>query len=165
MEAMAVEDLVTRVVDVLTRAESLFATAAGPAENATGALGHAAEVNDTLSSRTADLSGAGVSSHREAVQRSAARMGAAADIDAALAEHLSSAASMHSGGAGQAGDLRAGAASIAEIVGPLRGTAPGDMVILKALHARVAGMQQLVAEHSDLATASAEQIRSLGYTN
>jgi hypothetical protein len=128
-------------------------------------LGHAAEVNDTLSSRTADLSGAGVSSHREAVQRSAARMGAAADIDAALAEHLSSAASMHSGGAGQAGDLRAGAASIAEIVGPLRGTAPGDMVILKALHARVAVMQQLVAEHSDLATASAEQIRSLGYTN
>jgi hypothetical protein len=162
---MAVEDLVTRVVDVLIRAESLFTTAAGPTENATGALGHAAEVNNTLSARTAELSGAGVSSHREAVQQSTARMAAAADVDSALTEHLGTAASMHSGGAGQAGDLRAGAASIAEIVGPLRDTAPGDMVILQALHARVAGMQQLVAEHSDLATGAAEQIRSLGYTN
>ena len=163
MTVMPVDDVVTQVLQVLARAEALFSATEGPAENAAGALGSAAQINQTLSARTADFSGVGVSSHRAAVAQSAARLGAAADVDAALTAHLSSAAGTHSSGAGQAGQLRAGAASVADVVGPLRGSAPGDMVVLKALRARVAGMQQLVAEHADHGAATAEQIRALGY--
>ena len=163
MAGMAVDDVIARVLDVLTRAESLFTASAGPGEDAAGALGSAAEINQTLSARTADLSGVAMSSHREAVAQSAAALGAAADVDAALTAHLSSAAGAHSSGAGQAGQLRAGAASIADVVGPLRDTAPGDMVVLTALRARVAGMQQLVGEHADHGAATAEQVRALGY--
>lgn len=160
---MTVDDVVTQVLQVLTRAEALFSPTEGPSANAGGALGSAAQINQTLSARTADLSGVAMSSHGEAVAQSAARLGAAADVDAALTAHLSAAAGTHSSGAGQAGHLRAGAASIADVVGPLGGTAPGDMVVLTALRARVAGMQQLVAEHADHGAASAEQIRALGY--
>jgi hypothetical protein len=164
MAAVAVDDVIAQVVGVLTRAESLFTAGDGPAQDAAGALASAAEVNQTLSGRTADLSGAGVSSHRQAVAQSATAMGQAAAADGALTRHLRGAAGTHSDGAGRAGHLRAGAAEIADIVGPLRGTAPGDMVVLKTLHARLAGMQQLVAEHVEHGSATAEQIRALGYT-
>jgi hypothetical protein len=164
MAGVAVDELIARVVGVLTRAESLFTAVDGPAEEAAGALDSATEVNQTLNRRTAGMSGAGVSGHRQVVAQSAAALGQAADADTALTQHLRGAAGTHSVGAGRAGHLRAGAAEIADIVGPLRGTAPGDMVVLKTLHAHLARMQQLVAEHVEHGSATAEQIRALGYT-
>ena len=163
MTGMLVDDWVTRVVDVLTRAETLFAATALPADTTVGELGAAADASEALVARTAELSGSGVSSHRQAARVSAAALGAAADTDAALIEHLSSAASIHRHGAEQAAHLRGSAAAIADMVAPLRGTPAGDMVVLKTLRAQLAGMQELVAAHCSHGAAAAEQIRGLGY--
>ena len=160
---MAVDDWVTRVVGVLSRAEALFSATPGPGP-AVGDVGAAAAENAALTVRSAELSGSGVSSHREAVHTSAAAMGAAAHTDAALTEQLTNAASTHGHGAGQAGDLRGAATAIADVVAPLRGTAAGDIVVLKSLRAQLADMQELVAAHSTHGAQIAGEIRGLGYS-
>lgn len=161
---MAVDDWVTRVVGVLTRAEALFTAIQGPGP-AIGDLGAAAGANEALAARSAELSGSGVSSHRDAVYTSAAAIGAAAETDAVLTEQLTNAASTHGHGAGQAGDLRGAATAIADVLGPLRGTAAGDIVVLKALRTQLADMQELVAAQSNHGSATAGAIRGLGYSS
>lgn len=164
MAAMAVDDWVMRVVDVLARAETLFSATDGPAGPATGDLGAAADANAALAVRTAELSGSGAGSHRQAVHASAGAVSAAAHTDAALTEQLNNVASAHSHGAVRAGHLRDTATAIADVVSPLRGTAAGDVVVLKTLRTQLAGMQQLVAAHSNHGAAAAEAIRGLGYS-
>jgi hypothetical protein len=162
---MMLDGVAARVVEVLTRAESLFAVPADAAAASTAAdqLGQAAHANRALGGRNAELSGAGATGHRQLVDESAAGVGAAARADEQLAAHLTAAAARHHHGRVRAQDLCADAAAVPERLAALSGTAAGDLAALKALRALLAGMQQLVAEHAGQGAAAAAQIRAVDY--
>jgi len=158
-------DVAARVVAVLTRAESLFAVPedAASASAAADQLGRAAEANRALSGRSAELSGAGATAHREFVDELAAGVGAAARADEQLAAHLTAAAARHHHARMRAQNLRAGAAAVPEKFAALSGTGAGKLAALKTLRMHLAGMQQLLAEHAGQDAAAAAQIRAMDY--
>ena len=162
---MTVDDVAARVVQVLTRAESLFAvpeeaTAAGAAVDQ---LGHAAETDRALGRRTGELSGAGATGHRQLAAESAAALAAAARADAQLAAHLTATAARQHSDRIRAQELRADAAAVTEGLGALSGSATGDLAALRTLRAQLAGMQRLLAEHAGQDAAAADEIRAVHY--
>jgi hypothetical protein len=162
---MMVGDVAARVVQVLTRAESLFAIPedASAASAAADQLEQAASTNRALGGRSAELTGAGPTAHRQLVDESAAGMAAAARADEQLAAHLTSAAARHHRGRAQAQSLRAAAAAVPDQFAALSGTGAGELAALKSLRAHLAGMQQLLAEHAGQGAAAAAQIRAVDY--
>jgi len=162
---MMLGDVAARVVQVLSRAESLFAVPedAVAASTAADQLGQASEVNRALGGRTAELTGAGAGAHRRLVDESAADVAAAARADEQLAAHLTAAAARHRRGRTRAQHLRADAAAVPDQFATLSGTAAGELAALKNLRAQLAGMQRLLAEHAGQGAAAAAQIRGVDY--
>jgi hypothetical protein len=162
---MTLDDVAARVVQVLARAESLFAvpedTAAASA--ASDQLGQATDAHRALGEHDSELSGAGATGHRQLVDESAAGVAAAARADEQLAAHLTAAAARHHHGQARAQDLRADAAAVPERFAALSGTVTGELAALKALRAQVAGAQQLLAEQAGQGAAAAAQIRAVDY--
>ncbi|MCV7236187.1 hypothetical protein [Mycobacterium branderi] len=150
-----------RVVEVLARAESLFTT---PAEAATTAqLDAAAEASRGLAARSAELSGAAITAHRDLATSATQRLEHAADTDAHLAEQVARAGQTHAEARSQASALRAEAAEVGPRLDAWAGLPASEITGLKALRDRVARMQQLLAQHRQEAVRTASQIRSLGY--
>jgi hypothetical protein len=162
---MPVEDVAARVVEVLTRAESLFAIPADAAAagEAAGRVSDAAAASRAIASRTADLSGAAATAHSAAVGAAAERLEHTASTDSELAERVADTADAHHGGGSHAAELRASAAEIPSALGPAVRNPAGEVAALKALRNRVAGMQRLLAEHSGESARVAGEIRNLGY--
>lgn len=162
---MPVEDVVARVVEVLARAESLFALPAdaAAAAGAAGQVADATAASRAIAPRTAELSGAAAAAHGEAVDAAAQRLERTAATDSELARHLADTADSHHGGRSRATELRATAAEIPTALGPAVEIPAGEMAALKALRNRVAGMQQLLAQHSGESAGVAGEIRNLGY--
>jgi hypothetical protein len=161
---MMLDGVAARVVQVLTRAESLFGVPddAAAASTAADQLRQAAHANRALGGRNSELSGAGATGHRQLLDESAAGVGAAAGADEQLAVHLTAAA-RHLHGRARAHDLCAAAAAVPERLATLSGTAAGDLAALTTLRAHLAGMQQLLAEHAGQGAAAAAQIRGVDY--
>jgi len=162
---MMLGDVAARVVAVLTRAESLFAVPedAAAASAAAAQLGQAVEANHALGGRSAELTGAGVTAHRQLVDESAAGVAASARADEQLAAHLTAAAARHQRGYTRARNLRADATAVPDQFAALSGTGAGELAALKNLRAHLAGMQQLLAEHAGQDAAAAAQIRAVDY--
>jgi hypothetical protein len=161
---MMLDGVAARVVQVLTRAESLFAVPEdAAAATAADQLGQAADANRALGGRSAELAGTGAVAHRQLVDASAAAVAASARADGQLAAHLTAAAARHHHGRARARDLRADAAAVPERLAALSGTATGELAELKTLRAHVARMGQLLAEHAGQDAAAAAQIRAVDY--
>jgi hypothetical protein len=160
---MMMGDVAARVQAVLRRAESLFAApqdasaAAAAADQLRGAL----DAHRVLGG--SELSGAGVTGHRELVEKSAAEVTASAAADEQLVAQLTAAAARHQHGRARAQSLSAEAAAVPERFAAVSGTAAGDLAALKALRAQLAGMRQLLAEHAGQDAATAAQIRAVTY--
>ena len=165
MAAVAVEDVAAHVVDVLTRAESLFADAAG-AELVTTAADQVTEAAGTargLSARTADMSGAIVATHRELAAASAEHLDQASGVDARLADHLGRTTALHGAGLSQASGLRAGAGGVPSQLAPWEETPASELAGLKMLRNHLAAMQRLLAQHNAVAARTAADISTLSY--
>jgi hypothetical protein len=164
MAAVAVEDMAAHVVAVLTRAESLFADAAG-AESVTTAdqVSEAAGTARRLTAGTADMSGAIVATHRDLAAASAEQLDQASGVDARLADHLGRTAALHGAGLSQAGGLRAGAAEVRSQLAPWAEVPASELAGLKMLRNHLAAMQRLLAQHNAVAARTAADISTLSY--
>jgi hypothetical protein len=161
---MSVQDVVDRVVDVLSRAESLFATPADiVTSRMTGAVEGASEASRAIGARTGELGGALASAHHDALDTIARRLDNVGDTDSRLAEHLARAGEVHASGGSQATNLRAGAEEIPSRLGPTSELPASELAGLLALRNHVAGMQRLLAEHTSQAARAADDIHGLTY--
>jgi hypothetical protein len=161
---MSVQDVADRVVEVLSRAESLFAT---PADTATShmaaAVNDASEASRAIGARTGELGGALASAHHDVLDTIARRLDDVGDTDSQLAEHLTRAGEAHASGGSQATNLRAGAEKIPSRLGPTGELPASELAGLLALRNHVAGMQRLLAEHTSGAARAADDIHGLTY--
>lgn len=157
-----IDEIAARVAAVLGRAESLFAVPQdATAVEASRQLQRAADAHQTLG--IADLTGAGVSGHRRFAEESASAIAAFTAADDQMRTRLAAAADRHQNGQARARALRADAAEVSDRLGPLLGTAAGDLAALSSLRTTLARMQQLLAEQSRQDFAVAEQIRAIDY--
>jgi hypothetical protein len=161
---MSVQDVVDRVLDVLSRAESLFTT---PADSVTSrmtvAVDEASEASRAIGARTDELGGALASAHHDVLDKIARRLDDVGDTDSQLIDHLARAAQAHASGGSQATDLRLGAEEIPSRLGPSGELPASELVGLLALRNQVADMQRLLAEHTSDAARAVDDILSLGY--
>jgi hypothetical protein len=161
---MSVQDVADRVVKVLSRAESLFATPADPAaSHITAAIDDASEASRAIGAQTDELGGALASAHHEMLDNVARRLEAVGDTDSQLIEHLTQAAESHTRGASYATDLRLGAEELPSRLGPTIGLPASELAGLLALRNQVADMQRLLAEHTSQAARDVDVILGLGY--
>lgn len=158
---VTVDELAARVVEVLSRAETLFAP---PGDwQAPPAVGDAAQAAGTIAARTADLSGAAVQGHREMATAAAQHLERASDADARLADALQRSTQLHDQGASQAAGLRAAAAEVPAQVAPWAEFPAAQAAALKSLRTHLADMQRLLARHRAAAARTAAEINALHY--
>jgi hypothetical protein len=160
---MSVQDVVDAVVEVLSRAESLFTPADTAPSQITAAIDDASEASRAIGAHTDELGGALASAHHEMLDNVARRLEAIGDTDSQLVEHLTRSAEAHASGAAQATDLRLGAQELPSRLGPTAGLPASELAALFALRNQVAGMQRLLAEHTSQAARDANVILGLGY--
>jgi hypothetical protein len=161
---MSVQDVADRVVEALSRAESLFATPADTASSRmTAAVEDASETSRAIGARTDELGGALASAHHDALDTIARRLDDVGATDAQLIEHLTRAGQAHASGATQATDLRAAAEEIPSRIGPASELPASELAGLLALRNQIAGMQRLLAEHTSQAAHAADDIHGLTY--
>jgi hypothetical protein len=161
---MSVQDLVDRVVAVLSRAESLF-TPPGQAATARAAqtLTAAAESSRTIVARTDKLSGATASAHGDVFAAAAEKLEHAAETDTRLTEQLGRAGQSHAAGASESTQLREGAQDVPTQLDTWKELPVGELATLMALRNRVADMQRLVADHTSQAAQATDYIVRLHY--
>jgi hypothetical protein len=161
---MSVQDVADSVVEVLSRAESLFATPSDAAtSHMTAAVDDASDASRAIGARTDELGGALASAHHDVLDTIARRFDDIGDTDSQLAEHLTRASHAHVSGGTQATDLRAGAEEIPSRLGPTGELPASELAALLALRNQVAGMQRLIAEHTGHAAHAADDIHGLTY--
>jgi hypothetical protein len=161
---VSVQGVVAQVVEVLRRAESLFASPADTAiSGAADAVTGAAEASRAIGARTDELGGVLVSAHHALLSAAASHLEQSAATDTELADHLMRASQAHADGGSAATDLRVGAEDVPSRLGPLSYLPAGEHVGLLALRNRVADMQRLLADHTSEARRAADAIVSLGY--
>jgi hypothetical protein len=162
---MTVEHVAAQVVEVLTRAESLFA--AGPDTDAVAAGLHrtddAAENARALAAHTDDMSGALVQVHRDVAAASAGQLEHASGTDQRLVDHLTASSGLHSVGLTQASGVRAGAAEVPAQLQPWSDLPAGDLAGLKMLRSHLAAMQRLLAHHRAVSGRTAGDIAGMSY--
>ena len=161
---MSVQEVVDGVVEVLSRAESLFTA---PADIATsdpgGAVTSATEASRAIGARTQQLGGALADAHGEMLAGVVKRLDHTGETDAQLFDHLARAAESHASAGSHATNLRLGAEEIPSRVGPLAELPASEVAALLTLRNHVADMQRLIAEHTSQAASTADDIRSLRY--
>ncbi len=156
---MTVDEVAARVVDVLTRAETLFAP---PGEWQPPAdVGAAAQTAAAIAARTADLSGATASAHRDMI--AAGHLERASDADTRLADALQRSAQLHGQGASQAAGLRAAAAEVPAQVSRWAELPAAQAAGLNTLRTQLVGMQRLLARHRAAAARTAAEISAVRY--
>ncbi|MDT5045906.1 MAG: hypothetical protein QOG75_1759 [Mycobacterium sp.] len=160
---MSVQDVVDGVVEVLSRAESLFTPADATPSRITAAIDDASEASRAIGAHTDELGGALASAHHDVLENVVRRLEAIGDTDFQLVEHLTRSAEAHASGASQATDLRLGAQELPSRLGPTTGLPASELAGLLALRNQVADMQHLLAEHTSQAAGDAEVISGLGY--
>jgi uncharacterized phage infection (PIP) family protein YhgE len=161
---MSVQDVADRVVEVLSRAESLFAPPADTAPSRmTAAVNDASEASRAIGARTDELGGALASAHHEKLDTITRRLEAIGEKDSQLIEHLTHAAESHASGASHATALRQGAEDIPSRLGPSSELPASELAGLLALRNQLADMQSLLAEHTSQAATTAEAILGLRY--
>jgi hypothetical protein len=160
---MSVQDVVDGVVEVLSRAESLFTPADATPSRITAAIDDASEASRAIGAHTDELGGALASAHHDVLENVVRRLEAIGDTDSQLVEHLTRSAEAHASGASQATDLRLGAQELPSRLGPTTGLPVSELAGLLALRNQVAGMQHLLAEHTSHAARDADVILGLGY--
>jgi hypothetical protein len=162
---MAIEHVAAQVVEVLTRAESLFAAAPDSDAAAAGmhSTGDAAETARVLAARTDDMSGALASGHRDVAAASAGRLEHSSGIDQRLVDHVTRSSQLHSVGLTQASGVRAGAAEVPAQLQPWSDLPASDLAGLKMLRNHLAAMQRLMAHHSAVSARTAGDIAAMSY--
>jgi hypothetical protein len=160
---MSVQDVVDGVVEVLSRAESLFTPADATPSRITAAIDDASEASRAIGAHTDELGGALASAHHDVLENVVRRLEAIGDTDSQLVEHLTRSAEAHASGASQATDLRLGAQELPSRLGPTTGLPASELAGLLALRNQVADMQHLLAEHTSQAARDADVILGLGY--
>ncbi|MDT5413292.1 MAG: hypothetical protein QOG14_5512 [Mycobacterium sp.] len=160
---MSVQDVVDRVVEVLSRAESLFTPADATPSRITAAIDDASEASRAIGAHTDELGGALASAHHDVLENVVRRLEAIGDTDSELVEHLTRSAEAHASGASQATNLRVGAQELPSRLGPTTGVPASELVALLTLRDQVADMQHLLAEHTSQAARDADVILGLGY--
>jgi hypothetical protein len=148
---------------VIARARSLFGTGetaevpSGSAEITTAANGVR-----TARSRTADLSGTGVTSYQAMADRSVPPLTTAASSDSALATHMGTAAAVTQAGAVRLDGIAAQTKLVTQMA-PMARSSGDQRVILTALRSQVAAASQVVQSTHQQAGALAAQVRGLEY--
>lgn len=165
MPAMWVEQVATQVVEVLARAESLFADPGDAAASTSAAdtTDAAADASAAIAAPTADLAGSAAQAHAALLAAASRHLENVAGTDAQLADRLDHAVEIHGDGLSQAGQLRTSAADVPASLQPWADLPASELAALKALRRGVADMQQLTSHHSELAAQMAGQIRTLGF--
>jgi hypothetical protein len=158
---VTVDEVAARVVEVLTRAETLFAP---PGEwHAPAEVDAAAQTARAIAARSADLSGATAAGHRQMTAAAAGNLERASDADARLADALQRSAQLHDQGASQAAGLRAAAAEVPAQVSRWAELPVAQAAGLKTLRTQLAGMQRLLARHRAAAARTAAEISAVRY--
>jgi uncharacterized phage infection (PIP) family protein YhgE len=161
--AMSVQDVVDGVVELLSRAESLFNPADTAPSQTTAAIDDASEASRAIGAHTDELGGALASAHHDVLENVARRLEAVGDTDSQLVEQLTHSTESHASGASLATDLRLGAQELPSRLGPTAEVPASQLAGLLALRNQVAGMQRLLADHTSQAARNADVIRDLGY--
>jgi hypothetical protein len=160
---MSVQNVVDAVVEVLSRAESLFNPGDTAPSQTTAAIDDASEASRAIGAHTDELGGALASAHHDMLENVARRLEAIGHTDSQFVEHLTHSAESHASGASHATDLRLGAEELPSRLGPTAELPASELVELLALRDQVADMQHLLAEHTSQAAHDADVIRGLGY--
>ena len=160
---MSVQDVADRVVEVLSRAESLFTPADATPSRITAAIDDASEASRAIGVHTDELGGALAAAHHEVLENVAQRLEAIGNADSQLVEHLTHSAESHASGASHATDLRLGAQELPSRLGPTTEVPASELAGLLVLRNQVVGMQHLLAEHTSQAARDADVILGLGY--
>jgi hypothetical protein len=159
---MSVDGVAAEVVEVLARARSLFAAGTATSADALDA-DSSAEASAAIAGRTDELSGSFAEAHRDALDAVSSGLQHASDADGRLADHVSDAADIAHAGAAAAEHLHAAAAGVPAALGPWSELAAAELGALKALRQHVAGMQQLMADHTAEAQRLADAVAALEY--
>jgi len=162
---MSLQDLVDRVVAVLSHAESLFASRSdgAAAARAGRTLAHAADASRGIAARAEELTGAGASAHRDILAGAADRLGQAAETDRLLIEQLRCAGRAHDAGASRSTQLREGAQELPDQLDTCTEIPAGELATLMALRGQVASMGRLIADHTSQAAQASDDITKLRY--
>jgi hypothetical protein len=160
---MSVQQVATHVVEVLSRAESLFGTPGQSDMAAAERMGETAEASAATAALASEMSGVLASAHGDMLAATSQRLDDTAANDARLAGHVADTGTSHAAGGSRATDLRAEAAEDSDRLGPWAELPAGELAALRALRNRVAAMQRLLADHSAEAARVAGDVRSLGY--
>ena len=160
---MSVQNVVDAVVEVLSRAESLFTPADTAPSQTTAAIDDASEASRAIGAHTDELGGALSTAHNETLDNVARRLEAIGHTDSQLVSELTRAAETHASGGSQATHLRLGAQELPSRLGPTAELPASQLAGLLALRGKVADMQRLLAEHTSQAARDANVILGLGY--
>lgn len=148
---------------VIARMRSLFGS--GPATDVPSGpadLSTAAQAVTMARSRTAELSGSGVTSYQALADRSVSPLSTAATSDTAIAGHMSTAATLTQVGAARLDQIAAQTRAITQAA-PSARTSADQRVILTALRSQVAAASQVVQSTRQQAGALAGEVRGLQY--
>ena len=167
--AVAIDVVVRQVRELLDRAHTLFAdppTSGGPTAAGTGVqllAGAGQQLHAGSRRPMTDLAGRLAGDHGRLTGAAGAELSALARRDAKLGRCLEQAADAERHGRAASGAvLRAVAADVAALA-PLSGTPAGQHALLRALRARVAHQQSIIADTAARAGVAATTIRALSY--
>jgi hypothetical protein len=145
------------------RARSLFAAEpAAPTSPALGNVATAAQSTAATAHLTADMSGALIARHKTFADQNAARLAGAAQTDAALQAHMTTAATLTHTGAQQLDAIAAQTRATSQAAATAATPAARRLVLI-ALRSQLAQAQDIVNATKQQAAALSSQIRARQY--
>ncbi|MDG4667983.1 hypothetical protein [Mycobacterium sp. 236(2023)] len=160
---MSPRDTIERVVDVLQRADSLFASAEAPAAATLDKVQRAAEASHAAVGPTGEMAGSLADAHHETLASVARRLDECAASDAHLVEQLARAADSHAHSAAQAGEVASRAAESCETLGEWSEIPAAEIAALMALRRAMTEMQALMTQQAGESMRTAENLTNLSY--
>lgn len=160
---MSPRDTIERVVDVLHRADALFASAEAPAAATVEKIQQAADVSANLAGPTSDMAGAVAEAHVEMLASVAQRLSQHAATDTRLLEQLTRAADSHAQSAARSGAVAGDAEDTCEQLDEWSEIPAAEIAQLVILRRAVAEMQVLITQQANESTRVTEDLINLSY--
>ena len=160
-DGVPVDDVVRRVNETLTRADSLFGSASVDTSLNPQLLTAAADA--LRRSVVSDMSGLAATGYDTLAQQQASTLAGLATTDTAFNDILQSAASAENTAAATSRSTVASATEYADSRTPATESPGGQRALIAGLHSTVSRQRELVQRHQKQATEFAEQLRLLSY--
>ena len=160
-DGVPVDDVVRRVNETLTRADSLFGSASVDTSLNPQLLTDAADA--LRRSAASDMSGLAATGYGTLAQQQASALAGLASSDTAFGDILQSAASAENTAAATSRSTVASASEYTDNRTPAAESPGGQRALIAGLHSTVSRQRELVQRHQQQASELAEQLRLLSY--